>query len=166
MVREARKELTVELYGLGKKQVGLFPKLGEENFPKGGLKKLEKINIIEGLKEDIAFKSQNRLLEPLDMLRLLQIKKIAKEIEKKDLFEEMGVIEEKYFEGIPTLPEEAKYLRQKEIEGRGTISMEEAERRIKKAQTILEDFEKQYETKISSAVVKYSIKRLLERVVI
>ncbi len=131
-----------------------------------GRKKPSKLNIIEGLKKDIAFKSQNRLLRPLDMIMTLQIKKIAKEMKKKDLFEEMENIEEKYFEGIPTLPEEAKYLRQKEIEGKGTMSIEEAAIRIKKAQSILEDFEKQYGTKISSSVVKYGIRRLLERVVI
>ena len=164
--REALKGLTVELYELGKKQVGPFTKLWEEIFPKEVLNKLEKLNIIEGLEEDIAFKSQNGLLGPLDMLMVLQIKKSAKETEKKDLFEEMEDIEEKYFEGIPTLPEEAKYLRQKEIERMGTISIKEAEERIKKAQTILEEFEKQYGTKISSTVVKYSIKQLLEMVVI
>ena len=100
-------------------------------------------------------------LQPSHMLDTLQIRKFAEERGKEDWVREMESIEEKYFEGVPI---QTEYFKQKDVERRGAISLHEARRRINDSTEGLKEFEKKFGFEISPAVVKYNIKRLLDRV--
>lgn len=128
--------------------------------------RIEKIvlHIIDGFKEDINFKSKNEILEPLNLIEILRIKKLARISERYDIIRELDSVMEKYFEGIPTVIEieEEKDIIQKDK--RKHLTIDEAEEKIKKALSILDEFEKKHKTKVSDYVVKYSVKRVLERI--
>ena len=100
-------------------------------------------------------------LEPEDLLKTFIIKKLASMIGMASWAEKMGRKEQDYFEDIPAYTE---YFKQKDLKQRGKISVREEKARIAVFTKELKGFKNEFGFEVPPAVVKYNIKRLLDRI--
>lgn len=121
------------------------------DIPPFGLSLDEKINSL--------LLKQKKELQPLDMVEAIRIKGIAKEMRNESLMKRVAEQEKIYFSDAITPPEWLKGKLSEIDKKAGSLSLEEAEKRIGKFLDTL----KKEKIDMPEPVIKYSIKRLLDR---